>query len=440
VNRGRRRCQSGFTLIELAVLMVILGMVLLVAAIAVPSLSERTRLDSTSLTIGEVAGMLASFAAVEGRLPCPDTSAIPNGLEGSGAGSLCVDADVVGRVPYRDVGIADPVLDEAHLPVRYAVYRDPAAMADLAALPNRFIPVLPGDPATLTSYTGLGAGNPEVVVPTKGINPTRVMPDVKNDLDFCLALRTAKTAVASTSRVHTLDLGGATPSFNAAFVLVSGGVEDADGDGTDQTFDGVNEGGGLGFESPARRRSGNVYDDLVFAMPFELLESKMSCAAITIAVTSAANVAIAAAHALVQAEDAVWSGKLSVTMGEISVASAAVAVLMGAIAIWAAANDVTLGAAGCLALFPDNCAALPFAVIGLAAAVVSEAAAIATVVLTALALVEANEALDIAICTVAGCTATPPPVLLDPTVPGVYDHAQKTRMDAVAADARGGQT
>ncbi|MCG6872527.1 MAG: type II secretion system GspH family protein [Gammaproteobacteria bacterium] len=433
--RNNKCGQSGFSLLELAVLLVIIGMLLLVAVLAVPVLTERGRLDTTQVTMDDVAEALVSFAAIHSRLPCPDINL--DGLEGTAG--VCAAADVVGRVPYRDLGFPDPVLDEAHLPVRYAVYRNSAATADLAAkpVPNRFIPVLPGDPPTLTLYTGL-PDNPEIVtvVPPEvplpyitplGINPVRVTTTATNDLDFCLALRTAKAAADSASYVHTLDLGGATPAFNAAFVLASGGVEDADGDTSDMAFDGVNEGAaGVDFESPARRRSDSAagpYDDVVYAMPFGLLESKMSCSAITIGVTSSANVAIAAAHALVQGEDAEWSAELAVNQAELAVASSAFSVVMGAITIWVAANDVALATAGCVAALPDICAAEVPGGIALGLAIAAEVAAVATVVLAAIALVEANEALDAA----------------EATIPGLYDHTEKTLQDAIDADARGGQ-
>ena len=338
MGRSLRRA-NGVTLIELSVILVIVGLMIVIAVAVVPVLTERLRLDTTrDVTIDTVRQALVSFAASNARLPCADTSVPRNGLEGSGAGACAAaPADVVGGVPYRVLGLPDPTLDESHLPLRYAVYRNlnggGSADADLAALTNRFIPVLPGDPATADFPVLAGPppaleseGPPNLV--SEGLNLTRKMPDNQNDLDFCLALRNARAATASTSFVHTLDLGGAAPPFNAAFVLASGGVEDADGDAADLAFDGANESApsSVDFESPARRRSTGTlvtspapYDDLVFAMPFGVLESKLSCAAITIGVNAMANVANAEAHVVVQTEDTLWLAERLTVMDDLSI-------------------------------------------------------------------------------------------------------------------------
>jgi type II secretory pathway pseudopilin PulG len=351
--------QKGMSLLELAVILVISGLMITVAVTLIPQLTDRFRLDTTNrVTIDQVKDALITFSAENSRLPCPDTSATANGLEGDGGASGC-DAppgDVVGLVPYRELGFADPILDEAHLPVRYAVYRnlngaagnDSSANTDLANSTNRFIPVLPGDPPTpshpvanpvnavdpSTSITGdssLASFSGGVTTPGKTTNNA-------NDLDFCLALRNAKIAAASPSFPNTLDLGGTSPAFNAAYVLASGGVEDADGDAADLAFDGTNEDTGaideVDFESPARRRNdsniaANVYDDIIYAMPFNVLESKLECTAVTAAVNASANAALAAAHLVVQTEDMLWvalrttiADDLAVTQAELSLALA----------------------------------------------------------------------------------------------------------------------
>lgn len=416
---GQRITARGFSILEMALLILLIGMLLVFAFATMPRLDERTRLDRTAVLLGDVSDALLGFAAVNGRLPCPDTSPVPNGLEGSGAVSGCTAGDISGLVPYREIGLADEVRDRSHIPVRYAVYRNATAEADLATLPNRFVPVLPGDPPTLTTYTGL-PDDPAVVTPPLGINKVRLQPDQRNDLDFCLALRNARAAAPDVAFVHTLDPPGIA---NVAFVLASAGVSDADGDGVDGAFDGAQEGaGGITFESPDRRRD-TTYDDLVLAMPLGELDSRMACTTVTVATTSSANISIAASHALAQAEDSVWAAELGVTSAEVAVASSAIAVVMGAITIWAAANDLALASAGCVAALADICAALPFAIAGLTLSIIAEVAAVATVVIAALSLVEANKAL----------------VAAEDTIPGVYAHALKTLQDALDADARGGQ-
>ncbi len=434
----RGRAAAGFTLIELAVVLVLVGLLIVIAAMTIPRLTERQRLDTTrDRTLDDVAQALVEFAAANGRLPCADTSVPANGLEGSGAVSSCgvAPADRVGRVPYRALGFSDPVLDEAHLPVRYAVYRGSAAGsadADLASLSNRFIPVLPGTPATVDHPIVGGSleseGPPNII--SEGLNPTRKMPANENDLDLCLALRNAKAAVATTGQVHTLDLGGATPSFNSAFVLASGGVEDADGDAADMAFDGANEGaGGVDFESPARRRDGSnvaasAYDDVVYAMPFDLLESKLSCAAITIGVNAAANVANAAALMVTQTEDIVWQAERNTAMDDISVAIASLSL---ALAILDTATAIADGV-----MFSFNTACPPTASDGPGIPF-----AVATGVASAAAAIVAGVALGEAIGQVALNDAVLAQAVADAVV--TNDIANRVCTDAVNADERGGQ-
>lgn len=431
-------CQRGVSLIELAVILVILGLMVVVAISVVPVLTERARLDTTSdVTIDDVGRALVDFAASNGRLPCADTTPAPNGFEGSGGAPGCADApgDTVGLVPYRTLGFPDPVLDESHLPLRYAVYRNAeggiSGNADLAALTNRFIPVLPGDPATADFPVVDGALEDETpLLVSEGLNTNRKMPDNQNDLDFCLALRNAKSAGASTDYVHTLDLGGASPPFNSAFVLASGGVEDADGDGTDIAFDGVNEGAGeVDFESPARRRNDSavlaqVYDDLVYAMPFDLLESELSCAAITVGVNASANVANAAAHMVVQTEDLLWvaeqavgSNETTITLAELSVA---LAVLQEVTAI---ADGIAYGLnAACTLTSTDSAAIAGAVATGIAAAV--------GIGLSSYALTLANQQINLNNAALAQA-------IQDAVV--TNDIAARICIDAVNADQRGGQ-
>ncbi len=132
-----RRRFSGYTLVELAVVLVILGVIGLLSWRFVPVLME--------IGSGEVAGAdrlaeagesLEGFALARDRLPCPDTS-------GDGEED-CNGADR-GHLPWQTLGLArfDP-------PLRYGVFRvadddDAALDADLAAARDRYQAPLPPD-------------------------------------------------------------------------------------------------------------------------------------------------------------------------------------------------------------------------------------------------------------------------------------------------------
>ena len=440
------RKQKGISLLELAIVLVIIGLMIVIAVAVVPRLSDRFRLDATSdITITDVRKAIITFAAENSRLPCPDTTATPNGLEGSGAVAGCAIGDVVGNVPYRALGFSDPILDSAHLPVRYAVYRnqngavdpDSSVQADLAVLANRFVPVLPGDEATIEFPVTAGptltpdpdnTEDPDLI--SEGLNPVRKTPNNQNDLDFCLAIRNAHSAAASTSYVHTLDLNGAAPALNAAFVLASGGVEDADGDASDQAFDQTNEGtAGVDFESPARRRNdsttaADVYDDVIYAMPFHLLESKLSCAAVTMSVNAMANISNAAAHMVVQTEDLVTLAFQATENDDLAVTLAELAL---ALAIF---DEVVIIADGVMAGLNTACPPTATDAAAIAPIVAAGVAGLVNAVLAGVSLSDA-----IALQTLND------DVLADALANALVtnDVAQRMCVDAVNADQRGGQ-
>lgn len=143
----------GFTLVELAVSMVVLGLIAIVMIALVPKLTERIRLDSTTTELGDVRESIIGFVVEESRLPCPDVNG--DGLEGTVG--VCDPADQVGNIPFRSLGLPGPVIDEARLPLRYGVYRNSGDDADLVTLTNLFEPNIPG-PLDITIGTVSGCG------------------------------------------------------------------------------------------------------------------------------------------------------------------------------------------------------------------------------------------------------------------------------------------
>ena len=121
--------ERGFTLIELAVVLVILGF--LFAGILIPFTTqiELRRVAETQKTLLEIREALIGFAAAKGRLPCP-ASAASNGQEDFGAtgnesnGNCANFLD--GFVPGVTLGIGPSdgngyVLDAWNNRIRYAV-------------------------------------------------------------------------------------------------------------------------------------------------------------------------------------------------------------------------------------------------------------------------------------------------------------------------------
>ena len=142
---------NGFTLIELALILVILGVIAILAIQLVPKLTDRFRLDETASNLQELEDSIIGFAYQNNRLPCPDTT--NTGIEDCTAD--------VGTVAYNSLGLSGPAIDEARLPLRYGVYRNAGSNADLADLSELFEPALPD---TLTVTTGSVTGCNETLV------------------------------------------------------------------------------------------------------------------------------------------------------------------------------------------------------------------------------------------------------------------------------------
>jgi hypothetical protein len=111
-----------------------------------------------------------------------------------------------------------------------------------------------------------------------------------NELDFCQAIRNAiavteqASAFGSSNGVYTVNQDQGGILVNPAYLLVSGGVEDANGNGVDGSFDQRNEITTLlDFESPARLRNDSqvstlAYDDVVSTMQMKVLAERLKCA------------------------------------------------------------------------------------------------------------------------------------------------------------------
>ncbi|MCG6872528.1 MAG: prepilin-type N-terminal cleavage/methylation domain-containing protein [Gammaproteobacteria bacterium] len=169
----------GFSLIEMSVVLVILGLIALAAVALLPQLTDRMRLDTATGGLEDASEAIVGFAVENHRLPCPDIDG--NGTEGA-AGS-CLATHEVGTIPYRSLGLHGPVVDQARLQLRYGVYRNAGANADLATLSNLFEPTLPGTLAitpgevsfcgevladTIQIVYANGAENVLTVTPTSG--------------------------------------------------------------------------------------------------------------------------------------------------------------------------------------------------------------------------------------------------------------------------------
>ncbi|MEQ1674083.1 MAG: prepilin-type N-terminal cleavage/methylation domain-containing protein, partial [Candidatus Nitrotoga sp.] len=97
-----RKHQAGFSLIELAIVLLIVGLLL---GGLIPTLSsqiEQQRINETRKQLEEIKQALTGFVIANGRLPCADTNA--DGEENS---PCTTAATAEGLLPWKSLGVAE---------------------------------------------------------------------------------------------------------------------------------------------------------------------------------------------------------------------------------------------------------------------------------------------------------------------------------------------
>jgi len=104
-----QKTNAGFTLVEIAVVLVIVG--ILVGSF-IGTFSERidkTKIDNTKQQLNDIKKLLKAYAYsgnAEPYLPCPDTSTPPDGSEDRTNG-VCNAGNTVGILPYETLGMGN---------------------------------------------------------------------------------------------------------------------------------------------------------------------------------------------------------------------------------------------------------------------------------------------------------------------------------------------
>ena len=116
--------QSGFTLIEIAVVLVIVGILIGSFIGTFADRIETTRRDNTKKQIEEINLAILGFAGARGRLPCPATTTSAGQEQPPGGGACAVQH---GFVPVALMGLSGAVnrdgllIDSWGNPIRYSV-------------------------------------------------------------------------------------------------------------------------------------------------------------------------------------------------------------------------------------------------------------------------------------------------------------------------------
>ena len=250
----QHRNQGGFTFLELSFAIIVMGMIASLVAQVVPAMRRASATAETVRNLSNVEFSLLSYASIHGRLPCADTDS--DGLENTSA--TCAG---MGKLPYRTLGYASPLVNADGFDFKYALYVNPGS--------------------DLRSKAALGS-NTERYRPSIGVNtPPVTLTDKQltgnGRLDFCQGLRAGMDAGFSDGYLHVQTEGG--NKKHVAYVLIDPGVGNMDLIG--DLFDGRNGTASLAtprFDHPNRQQS-LTYDDRVVVGYFDPMWEALGCSA-----------------------------------------------------------------------------------------------------------------------------------------------------------------
>lgn len=206
-----RNHHDGFTLIELSVVLVIIGIIISIVATVLPSLIYSSKIKQARAVLEKIDYAIQGYSIANNRLPF--AAGATDGLETNGV--------FIGFLPYQTLGLSSDK-DPWGNGIRYAVY-------------------------------GIGGG---------GDNLTDSFADANA---FCTALTQAGTAafdanIAHTSTAAACAAADGTNSSNQAYILISGGSKDMDS--ANGYFDACNDPATALFNAPNKIMD-TGYDDLV---------------------------------------------------------------------------------------------------------------------------------------------------------------------------------
>lgn len=119
---------KGFTLVELAIALVIIALVMVLFIGASSGFISSKRYEVTALKLKAIENAIALFVAQNKRLPCPADGTIPSGAPNSGVSQPpvagdCLNNQLNGVVPALTLGLSEAdVLDGWNNRITYRVY------------------------------------------------------------------------------------------------------------------------------------------------------------------------------------------------------------------------------------------------------------------------------------------------------------------------------
>ncbi|MDR9500112.1 MAG: prepilin-type N-terminal cleavage/methylation domain-containing protein, partial [Hydrogenovibrio sp.] len=238
--------KKGFTLVEMAVTLVVLGIVMVLAFKLVPKYTEQTSKKTSQSQYERIDRAIEGFVFANQRLPSP-AQAI-DGVETPGLEK--------GYLPYKTLGLSAAPRNEVGLPLRFAVFDQPNVSdrqndRSLTVLTDRFMPYVATDENSVD------------IQPVATEPGTLLNPGSSNILDFCQALNTAteqaQEAWATNGNAHWVfspsDLRivseAGSNRYNVAYVIHDLGQGDSGGSGNLSDGQNTTTTNDLAFSDPA---------------------------------------------------------------------------------------------------------------------------------------------------------------------------------------------
>ncbi len=120
--------QAGFTLIEMAIVVVIVGVVISIVSTVLPALIQSSKIKKAQAILEKVDYTLQGYISANGRLPCPDVDGdgVETAVDRSPGATPPTDdtcTSYVGTLPFVTLGLSSGT-DNWQNPIRYGVYEE----------------------------------------------------------------------------------------------------------------------------------------------------------------------------------------------------------------------------------------------------------------------------------------------------------------------------
>lgn len=233
------RAARGFSLVELAVVLVIVGFLMVSGILAFNAQVDTRNYEETTRRLNVAADYVLAFAIANGRLPCPAAPS-STGVESITAGACNNSFD--GFLPAQTIGF--PYYDSD----RYA----------LDAYGNRIRYAVA---SAITGCTGSSTTPHFSSAANLKANGISCRP---NDLDVCTSSACAARVVAQQTAVFVVLSTGKNGAFTGSYV-----ADEIDNTNNDARFVSRTPGGGA-----------DTFDDIVLAVPVGVLYSRLTTAGV----------------------------------------------------------------------------------------------------------------------------------------------------------------